>query len=230
MSNRGKLFVVATPIGNLQDISFRAVETLKKVNCIFAEDTRTSKKLINHYDIDTKLYSYHDHSSEKEIARLLDILKDHKDVALISDAGTPTISDPGYSLIRQCINEGIDIIPIPGASALTAAISASGLPSDAFAFIGFLPTKKGRKKKISSLENLDMTIVLFESPHRLIKTLNQLKEALGERPIVVARELTKLYEEIIRGNFSSAIEFFEAKKIKGEIVIMIGKNDDRINF
>ncbi|MFL2500548.1 MAG: 16S rRNA (cytidine(1402)-2'-O)-methyltransferase [Candidatus Neomarinimicrobiota bacterium] len=230
MSNRGKLFVVATPIGNLQDISFRAVETLKKVNCIFAEDTRTSKKLINHYDIDTKLYSYHDHSSEKEIARLLDILKDHKDVALISDAGTPTISDPGYSLIRQCINEGIDVIPIPGASALTAAISASGLPSDAFAFIGFLPTKKGRKKKISSLENLDMTIVLFESPHRLIKTLNQLKEALGERPIVVARELTKLYEEIIRGNFSSAIEFFEAKKIKGEIVIMIGKNDDRINF
>ena len=230
MSNRGKLFVVATPIGNLQDISFRAVETLKKVNCIFAEDTRTSKKLINHYDIDTKLYSYHDHSSEKEIARLLDILKDHKDVALISDAGTPTISDPGYSLIRQCINEGIDVIPIPGASALTAAISASGLPSDTFAFIGFLPTKKGRKKKISSLENLDMTIVLFESPHRLIKTLNQLKEALGERPIVVARELTKLYEEIIRGNFSSAIEFFEAKKIKGEIVIMIGKNDDRINF
>ena len=230
MSNRGKLFVVATPIGNLQDISFRAVETLKKVNCIFAEDTRTSKKLINHYGIDTKLYSYHDHSSEKEIARLLDILKDHKDVALISDAGTPTISDPGYSLIRQCINEGIDVIPIPGASALTAAISASGLPSDAFTFIGFLPTKKGRKKKISSLENLDMTIVLFESPHRLIKTLNQLKEALGERPIVVARELTKLYEEIIRGNFSSAIEFFEAKKIKGEIVIMIGKNDDRINF
>ena len=230
MSNRGKLFVVATPIGNLQDISFRAVETLKKVNCIFAEDTRTSKKLINHYDIDTKLYSYHDHSSEKEIARLLDILKDHKDVALISDAGTPTISDPGYSLIRQCINNGIDVIPIPGASALTAAISASGLPSDAFTFIGFLPTKKGRKKKISSLENLDMTIVLFESPHRLIKTLNQLKEALGERPIVVARELTKLYEEIIRGNFSSAIEFFEAKKIKGEIVIMIGKNDDRINF
>ena len=230
MSNRGKLFVVATPIGNLQDISFRAVETLKKVNCIFAEDTRTSKKLINYYDIDTKLYSYHDHSSEKEIARLLDILKDHKVVALISDAGTPTISDPGYSLIRQCINEGIDVIPIPGASALTAAISASGLPSDAFTFIGFLPTKKGRKKKISSLENLDMTIVLFESPHRLIKTLNQLKEALGERPIVVARELTKLYEEIIRGNFSSAIEFFEAKKIKGEIVIMIGKNDDRINF
>ena len=230
MSNRGKLFVVATPIGNLQDISFRAVETLKKVNCIFAEDTRTSKKLINHYDIDTKLYSYHDHSSEKEIVRLLDFLKDNKDVALISDAGTPTISDPGYSLIRQCINEGIDVIPIPGASALTAAISASGLPSDAFTFIGFLPTKKGRKKKISSLENLDMTIVLFESPHRLIKTLNQLKEALGERPIVVARELTKLYEEIIRGNFSSAIEFFEAKKIKGEIVIMIGKNDDRINF
>ena len=230
MSNKGKLFVVATPIGNLQDFTFRAVETLNSVHCIFAEDTRTSKKLINHYDIDTELYSYHDHSSEKEIARLLDILKDQKDVALISDAGTPTISDPGYSLIRECISEGIDIVPIPGASALTAAISASGLPSDAFTFIGFLPTKKGRQKKISSLENLDTTLVLFESPHRLLKTLNQLKEMLGERPIVVARELTKLYEEIIRGNFETAIKYFEAKKIKGEIVIMIGKNDDRIHF
>ena len=230
MSNKGKLFVVATPIGNLQDFTFRAVETLNSVHCIFAEDTRTSKKLINHYDIDTKLYSYHDHSSEKEIARLLDILKDQKDVALISDAGTPTISDPGYSLIRECISEGIDVVPIPGASALTAAISASGLPSDAFTFIGFLPVKKGRQKKISFLENVDTTLVLFESPHRLLKTLNQLKEALGERPIVVARELTKLYEEIIRGNFSSTIKYFEAKKIKGEIVIMIGKNDDRIHF
>jgi 16S rRNA (cytidine1402-2'-O)-methyltransferase len=230
MSNKGKLFVVATPIGNLQDFTFRAVETLNSVHCIFAEDTRTSKKLINHYDIDTKLYSYHDHSSEKEIARLLDILKDQKDVALISDAGTPTISDPGYSLIRECISEGIDIVPIPGASALTAAISASGLPSDAFTFIGFLPTKKGRQKKISSIEKLDTTLVLFESPHRLLKTLNQLKEVLGERPIVVARELTKLYEEIIRGNFETAIKYFEAKKIKGEIVIMIGKNDDRIHF
>jgi len=230
MSDKGKLFVVATPIGNLQDFTFRGVETLKTVHCIFAEDTRTSKKLINHYDIDTKLYSYHDHSSEKEIDRLLEILKDQKDVALISDAGTPTISDPGYGLIRECIREGIDIIPIPGASALTAAISASGLPSDAFTFIGFLPTKKGRKKKISFLKNLDTTIVLFESPHRLIKTLNQLKESLGERPVVVGRELTKLYEEIIRGNFSSTIDFFNLKKIKGEIVIMIGKNDDRINF
>ena len=230
MSDKGKLFVVATPIGNLQDFTFRGVETLKTVHCIFAEDTRTSKKLINHYDIDTKLYSYHDHSSEKEINRLLEILKDQKDVALISDAGTPTISDPGYGLIRECIREGIDIIPIPGASALTAAISASGLPSDAFTFIGFLPTKKGRKKKISFLKDLDTTIVLFESPHRLIKTLNQLKEALGERPVVVGRELTKLYEEIIRGNFSSTIDFFDSKKIKGEIVIMIGKDDDRIHF
>ena len=230
MSDKGKLFVVATPIGNLQDFTFRGVETLKTVHCIFAEDTRTSKKLINHYDIDTKLYSYHDHSSEKEIDRLLEILKDQKDVALISDAGTPTISDPGYGLIRECIREGIDIIPIPGASALTAAISASGLPSDTFTFIGFLPTKKGRQKKISFLKDLDTTIVLFESPHRLIKTLNQLKEALGERPVVVGRELTKLYEEIIRGNFSSTIDFFDSKKIKGEIVIMIGKNDDRIHF
>jgi len=230
MSSKGKLFVVATPIGNLEDFTFRAVETLKKVHCIFAEDTRTSKKLMTHYNINTKLYSYHDHSSDKDIARVVNTLNENKDVALISDAGTPTISDPGYSLMRACIDVDVDIVPIPGASALTAAISVSGLPSDAFTFIGFLPTKKGRKKKISFLKNLDTTIVLFESPHRLIKTLNQLKEALGERPVVVGRELTKLYEEIIRGNFSSTIDFFNLKKIKGEIVIMIGKNDDRIHF
>ena len=230
MSGKGKLFVVATPIGNLSDFTFRAVETLKSVDCIFAEDTRTSKKLMIHYEIDTKLYSYHDHSSDKDIARVISVLNKNKDVALISDAGTPTISDPGYSLMRVCIDEGIDIIPIPGASALTAAISVSGLPSDAFTFIGFLPAKKGRLKKISFLKDLENTIVLFESPHRLIKTLNQLKEALGERPVVVGRELTKLYEEIIRGNFSSTIKFFDSKKIKGEIVIMIGKNDDRIHF
>ena len=230
MSSKGKLFVVATPIGNLEDFTFRAVETLKNVHCVFAEDTRTSKKLMTHYDIDTKLYSYHDHSSDKDIARVVNTLNEHKDVALISDAGTPTISDPGYSLMRACIDAGVDIVPIPGASALTAAISVSGLPSDAFTFIGFLPTKKGRQKKISFLKDLDTTIVLFESPHRLIKTLNQLKEALGERPVVVGRELTKLYEEIIRGNFSSTIDFFDSKKIKGEIVIMIGKNDDRIHF
>ena len=230
MSSKGKLFVVATPIGNLADFTFRGVETLKSVDCIFAEDTRTSKKLMTHYEIDTKLYSYHDHSSDKDIARVVSVLNKNKDVALISDAGTPTISDPGYSLMRACIDEGIDIIPIPGASALTAAISVSGLPSDAFTFIGFLPAKKGRQKKISFLKDLENTIVLFESPHRLIKTLNQLKEALGERPVVVGRELTKLYEEIIRGNFSSTIDFFGSKKIKGEIVIMIGKNDDRIHF
>ncbi len=230
MSGKGKLFVVATPIGNLQDFTFRAVETLQNVHCIFAEDTRTSKKLINHYNINTKLFSYHDHSSEHEIARVIDILNSDNDVALISDAGTPTISDPGYSLIRACIDKDIEIVPIPGASALTTAISASGLPSDSFTFIGFLPAKKGRVKKITLLKNIDNTIVLFESPHRLIKTLNQLRVELGERPVVVARELTKLYEEIIRGNFNSTIEFFESKKIKGELVIIIGKNHDKVYF
>ena len=149
MSGKGKLFVVATPIGNLEDFTFRAVETLKNVHCVFAEDTRTSKKLMTHYDIDTKLYSYHDYSSDKDIARVVSTLNENKDVALISDAGTPTISDPGYSLMRACIDADVDIVPIPGASALTAAISVSGLPSDAFTFIGFLPTKKGRQKKIS---------------------------------------------------------------------------------
>ena len=190
MSDKGKLFVVATPIGNLQDFTFRAVETLKNVHCVFAEDTRTSKKLINHYDIDTKLYSYHDHSSDKEIARVLDILNDNKDVALISDAGTPTISDPGYSLIRKCISEGIDIVPIPGASALTTAVSASGLPSDAFTFIGFLPTKKGRQKQRKN--NIKKEITKQEIKKEGMKEIR--KERNKTNKTKTLRKLTKKKE------------------------------------
>jgi len=157
-------------------------------------------------------------------------LLDGKNLALISDAGTPTISDPGYGLIRDCIKKEIKIIPIPGASALTTAMSVSGLPSDSFTFFGFLPQKKGRIQKIKELLNVDNTIILFESPFRLEKTLNQLKEYLGNRSVVVGRELTKLYEEIIRGNLEDVIKYFSKSKVKGEIVIMIGKDDDRINF
>ena len=230
MSDSGQLFVVGTPIGNLEDITHRAVSTLKSVDIILAEDTRNSKKLLNAHKIETKMISYHEHSSEKEIEKIIDLLLKGKDLALISDAGTPTISDPGYGLIRDCIKHDIIIVPIPGVSAITAAMSVSGLPSDSFTFIGFLPQKKGRLKKIEQLNNIDNTVILFESPYRLEKTLNQLLDNLGNRPVVVGRELTKLYEEVIRGNLSEVIKYFSKSKVKGEIVIMIGKDDDRINF
>ena len=230
MSERGQLFVIGTPIGNLEDITLRAISTLKNVDVILAEDTRNSKKILDAYNIDTKMMSYHDHSSDKEIKKIVDLLLDGKQLALISDAGTPTISDPGYGLIRDCIRNEIGIVPIPGVSSITAAMSVSGLPSDSFTFVGFLPQKKGRLNKIKELQKLDNTIILFESPFRLEKTLNQLFEHLGDRAVVVGRELTKLYEEVIRGNLSDVIMHFSKSKVKGEIVIMIGKNDDRINF
>ena len=230
MSTLGKLFVVGTPIGNLADITYRAIDVLNNVEFIFAEDTRVSKKLLNHYSIDKKIYSYHDYSRDSEVVNLINILVDGSNVALISDAGTPTISDPGYRLIRKCIKKGIDVIPIPGPSAVTAALSVAGLPSDSFTFIGFLPQKKGRVKKIEQLNDIDNTIIVFESPHRILKTLNQFLEILGNRQVVIGRELTKLYEEIIRGNLKEVIQRISDKSLKGEIVIMIGKNDDRINF
>ena len=230
MSDKGHLFVVGTPIGNLEDITLRAISTLKDVNIILAEDTRNSKKLLSAHGIQTRMMSYHEHSSAKESQKIVHLLLEGNDLALISDAGTPTISDPGYGLIRECIKHEIRIVPIPGVSAITAAMSASGLPSDSFTFHGFLPQKKGRLKKIQELSHIDNTIILFESPYRLVKTLTQLLESLGDRAVVVGRELTKLYEEIIRGNLSDVLEYFSKSKVKGEIVIMIGKKDDRIHF
>lgn len=230
MSDKGHLFVVGTPIGNLKDITVRAISTLKDVSFILAEDTRNSKKLLSAHDIQTRMISYHEHSSEKESQKIVKLLLEGNDLALISDAGTPTISDPGYGLIRECIKHEIRIIPIPGVSAITAAISVSGLPSDSFTFYGFLPQKKGRLKKIQDLTQVNNTIILFESPYRLEKTLSQLLEHLGDRTVVVGRELTKLYEEIIRGNLSEVLEYFSKSKVKGELVIMIGKQDDRIYF
>lgn len=230
MSNTGQLFVVGTPIGNLKDITLRAISTLQSVDIILAEDTRNSKKLLDAHKIETKMISYHEHSNDKEIKKIIDLLLEGKDLALISDAGTPTISDPGYGLIRDCIKHDIVIVPIPGVSAITAAMSVSGLPSDSFTFVGFLPQKKGRLKKIELLKNIENTVILFESPYRLEKTLNQLLEHLGNRSVVVGRELTKLYEEVIRGNLTDVIKYFSKSKVKGEIVIMIGKDDDRINF
>tara|TARA_Y100000992_G_scaffold239000_1_gene169729 strand:+ start:168 stop:860 length:693 start_codon:yes stop_codon:yes gene_type:complete len=230
MSNTGQLFVVGTPIGNLEDVTLRAISTLQSVDIILAEDTRNSKKLLDAHKIETKMISYHEHSNDKEIKKIIDLLLEGKDLALISDAGTPTISDPGYGLIRDCIKHDIVIVPIPGVSAITAAMSVSGLPSDSFTFVGFLPQKKGRLKKIELLKNIENTVILFESPYRLEKTLNQLLDHLGNRSVVVGRELTKLYEEVIRGNLTDVIKYFSKSKVKGEIVIMIGKDDDRINF
>ena len=230
MSNTGQLFVVGTPIGNLEDVTLRAISTLQSVDIILAEDTRNSKKLLDAHKIETKMISYHEHSNDNEIKKIIDLLLEGKDLALISDAGTPTISDPGYGLIRDCIKHDIVIVPIPGVSAITAAMSVSGLPSDSFTFFGFLPQKKGRLKKIELLKNIENTVILFESPYRLEKTLNQLLEQLGNRSVVVGRELTKLYEEVIRGNLTDVIKYFSKSKVKGEIVIMIGKDDDRINF
>ena len=230
MSNTGQLFVVGTPIGNLEDVTLRAISTLQSVDIILAENTRNSKKLLDAHKIETKMISYHEHSNDKEIKKIIDLLLEGKDLALISDAGTPTISDPGYGLIRDCIKHDIVIVPIPGVSAITAAMSVSGLPSDSFTFVGFLPQKKGRLKKIELLKNIENTVILFESPYRLEKTLNQLLEHLGNRSVVVGRELTKLYEEVIRGNLTDVIKYFSKSKVKGEIVIMIGKDDDRINF
>ena len=230
MSDTGQLFVVGTPIGNLEDVTLRAISTLQSVDIILAEDTRNSKKLLDAHKIETKMISYHEHSNDKEIKKIIDLLLEGRDLALISDAGTPTISDPGYGLIRDCIKHDIVIVPIPGVSAITAAMSVSGLPSDSFTFIGFLPQKKGRLKKIELLKNIENTVILFESPYRLEKTLNQLLDHLGNRSVVVGRELTKLYEEVIRGNLTDVIKYFSKSKVKGEIVIMIGKDDDRINF
>jgi len=230
MSNTGQLFVVGTPIGNLEDVTLRAISTLQSVDIILAEDTRNSKKLLDAHKIETKMISYHEHSNDNEIKKIIDLLLEGKDLALISDAGTPTISDPGYGLIRDCIKHDIVIVPIPGVSAITAAMSVSGLPSDSFTFVGFLPQKKGRLKKIELLKNIENTVILFESPYRLEKTLSQLLEHLGNRSVVVGRELTKLYEEVIRGNLTDVIKYFSKSKVKGEIVIMIGKDDDRINF
>ncbi len=226
----GKVYLVSTPIGNLKDITFRAVETLKRVPLIAAEDTRHSKVLLSHYNISTPLISYFEHNKFSRIPKLMDHLKGGNDLAVITDAGTPGISDPAYRLVREAINHSINIESIPGPSAFLAGLSSSGLPTDRFIFEGFLPPKKGRKKRMLSVENEEATLIYYESPNRLLRTLKQLKETLGDRPAVVARELTKLYEEIKRGTLSELYSYFDKKKPKGECVILVGKNDEDVYF
>lgn len=216
------LYIVATPIGNLEDITLRALNTLKEVDYIAAEDTRHSGILLQKYEIKTTVLSYHSYSSDNKQEKIIDLLKEGKKVALISDAGTPGISDPAYSLVKRAIEEDIQIVPIPGASSLLAALNMSGLPMNQFLYLGFLPLKKGRQALLKSLDDETRTIVIFESPHRLLKTLNQLREHIGNRKIAVCREITKIYEEAVRGTIEEAIEHFTAKKPKGEFVLVIG--------
>ena len=221
----GTLYLVSTPIGNLEDLTFRALRILKEVDLILAEDARVTKKLLDHYQIKTPILSYHQHSKIQKVDYIINLLKEGKNLALVSDAGTPGISDPGNLLVKEVIerlNDEVKIIPIPGPSALTAAASVSGFFMDKFLFLGFPPTKKKRKKFFEEVANSKYSVVFYESPYRIIKTLKELNSFLTEeRKIVVCRELTKKFETIYRGEISQVIKKIEKDKIKGEFVIIL---------
>jgi 16S rRNA (cytidine1402-2'-O)-methyltransferase len=218
----GKLFLVPTPIGNLEDMTFRGIRILKEVDLILAEDTRTSAKLLNHYEIKNKLVSHHKFNEHKTVEMIAGQIENGKNVALISDAGTPGISDPGFLLVKTCLDKEIEVECLPGATALIPALVNSGFPTDRFTFEGFLPQKKGRQKKIKELLTEPRTMVFYESPYRLIKTLEQFAEFLGSgRRASVSRELSKFFEENRRGTLIELIEYFSSKTIKGEIVIVL---------
>ncbi len=218
----GILYIVATPIGNLEDITLRAVRILKEVDVIAAEDTRHTRKLLDRYEITTPPTSYHDHNKEEKAPVLLDKLLDGKNIALVSDAGTPGISDPGYFLINLAVSKDIAIVPIPGATAAITALSISGLPTDRFVFEGFLPSKQtARIKRLKELEKEERTIIFYEAPHKILKTLAAIIEVLGDRNAVVTRELTKIHEEALRGPLSEILKHLEAKSVKGEFTIIV---------
>ncbi|MBI5192408.1 MAG: 16S rRNA (cytidine(1402)-2'-O)-methyltransferase [Nitrospirae bacterium] len=218
----GILYIVSTPIGNLEDITLRALNVLKSVQVVASEDTRHTQVLLQHYNIYTPQTSYHDHNKEEKGEVLIGRLKEGNDIALVSDAGTPGISDPGYYLINRAIEEEITISPIPGPTASIAALSISGLPTDSFAFEGFLPVKRvARQKKLRTLLTEHRTIIIYEAPHRLLSTLEDIKEISGDRRIAITRELTKVFEEIIRGRVSEIIARISNRKLKGEITIIL---------
>lgn len=218
----GKLWVVPTPIGNLEDITLRALRVLKEAEVILAEDTRTSGFLLKHYGIDTPLQAFHQHNEHKVVQNWVARISSGTNVALVSDAGTPGISDPGFLLVRACVEQGLNVECLPGATAFVPAIVMSGLPTDAFVFEGFLPHQKGRVKRITRLLEYDCTVVLYESPFRVVKLLEQLTEAgAGERHIAVARELTKKFEEVVRGSVSEVLQHFKNSAPKGEFVIIL---------
>jgi 16S rRNA (cytidine1402-2'-O)-methyltransferase len=217
-----KLYIVPTPIGNLEDITFKAIRILKEVDLILAEDTRTSSVLLKHYSIATKMCSYHQFNEHKQLQNFINRIEGGETIALISDAGTPGISDAGYLLIRECIKHGIEMECLPGPTALIPALVVSGFPCDRFYFEGFLPQKKGRQTRLTYLSQLEQTVVLYESPHRILKTVEQCAVFFGqERKIAVVRELSKIYEEIIRGTIVEVTLLLKDRAIKGEIVIVI---------
>ena len=225
---KGKLYIVATPIGNLGDITYRSIDILKSVDGILAEDTRQTKKLLDHYQIEKKLIPYHQHNEHKSVPHLVNQMLEGAVYAVCSDAGMPGISDPGFLLIREARKNGLDVVTLPGAVAAIVALVSSGLPCDTFIFEGFLPHKKGKQTKIMSLVDEKRTTIFYESPHRILKTLKMINDILGEDKIVaIGRELTKKFEENITGPVSDVINHFEKNKPKGEFVLIISGNDKK---
>ena len=225
-TTRGTLYLVGTPIGNLEDMSFRAVRILKEVQLIACEDTRQTQKLLNHYSIETSTTSYHEHNELTRSAELVMQMEQGKSIALVSDAGMPGISDPGFRLVTLAIRHHITVVPIPGASAFLSALVASGLPTDAFRFLGFLPSKEGqRAKMLENVRNSTRTLIFYEAPHRLVETLEEIVQVLGhDRPVVVAREVTKLHEEFVRGTATEVFAQLKSRdEVKGEIPLLIGR-------
>jgi 16S rRNA (cytidine1402-2'-O)-methyltransferase len=225
--NHGTLYVVATPIGNLEDMTYRAVRILQEADLIACEDTRQSRKLLDHYSISKPLVSYHEHNEAERAAELIEKLEQGLTIAQISDAGMPGISDPGYRVVKLAIEHGIPVVPVPGASALVAALAASGLPTDAFEFRGFLPAKSGQRRTLlEEIRPSGHTVVFYEAPHRIRESLQDIAEILGpQRPVVIARELTKVHEEFIRGTAGEILHGLRERELKGEITLLIGKGE-----
>ncbi len=224
---RGTLYVISTPIGNLEDISLRAIRILSGVDLVAAEDTRKTKTLLDHFDIRKPLVSYYSYNEARRTPELIARLKQGEAIGIVSDAGTPGISDPAYRILRSALDERLPVIAIPGPSAFLPALIVSGLPLDHFVFEGFLPVKKGRKTKLEELRSESRTIVLYESPHRLLRTLGELRTFLGDRDAAVSRELTKKFEETARGRLSELIEHFSRRGIRGEFVIVVRGGEER---
>jgi len=222
MTQTGKLYLVPTPIGNLEDMTFRAIRVLKEADLILAEDTRTSAPLLKHFDIQKKVFAHHQHNEHQSSNEIIRFLKEGKNVALISDAGTPAISDPGFYLVREALKNDLSVECLPGATAFVPALVNSGFPTDRFCFEGFLPLKKGRQTRYKILAEEERTIILYESPHRLMKTLEEMATYFGaERQISVSRELTKMFEQTVRGTVTEVKEYFETHPMKGEFVICV---------